>query len=477
MGKFFLDKTLMNILVDETSGHTHAMKDIILYEYVLGANFTKVDWVTHFKGVFDYHQQEGTIPRSTGGAVSSIEMAFKQLHFITTRWLFPRREFMGEVVALLYKMANMCSKWADASKEVKTFDGSLYRSKTTAHLKWLAEIYQLIPSTYLNKEANTGFKSFLDLKNFLDAFTKDHLSYRVVKENRHDPQVTAYVWGWNAKRDIPGDSLCAQLLRFINGFVNHCERRKVPEEAQYKAAWETLVPTTGVSDEHFVFPNMWEYSASDPDFYNVKNWEEHGVGRSYERLKKVTLNMRGPKDIMAKLVESQDDRNKVDWAALRQGLFLSGYQREVVDGALKRVAAGLQKTGETNCWIDQDLKMATEDYVEIKRNERGDVAYVPFKFTEGDWVPESNFSTIMDKVQTLMAQDVRLRPTATTGRMVQADDEKETPEQRSQKTAERLAASYALQSDQAEEEKKEDGDSNTPLLLGAALLAAFALSR
>ena len=62
--------------------------------------------------------------------------------------------------------------------------------------------------------------------------------------------------------------------------------------------------------------------------------------------------------------------------------------------------------------------------------------------------------------------------------MVQADDEKETPEQRAQKTAERLKASALVAGVAAEEEKKEDAaESKTPLLLGAALLAAFALSR
>ena len=329
---FILDRCIQLTFLN-SAGEGHALYDYICYEYLLGRNFSEATFRNFHKGVrpMDELEKRWTTPEA-------MNLMSKLIH----RWCFPTRIFLVRILMTLSQTVKLFTDLAENDIQnlgnKSCYYQTLWDSKDSQHAQIYADLFKVISTDYIRKDAESGFADFQGFHKWFGHHIKEKLSWKQEPELL-DKALVLQHFGWQQNGQMVGESTCHVLLRFIRDFVNRSHRYKVPNAdngkfAQHVRDLAVQHGSRGQADPqdsfHLVLGELWETSWG-------KYQTLHQIG--YSTRLKPDKDMCHAWEADGTTVELVNEANKGLFSQMNnlvQGLYLSGYQAQAFYTALAR---------------------------------------------------------------------------------------------------------------------------------------------
>ena len=366
---FILDKGINDVFLNAADG-SHAMYDQICFEYRLGLNFTPAEFDNFTKGA---HSLAGNEDRWPSGD------ALDKLSQLTQRWCFPSRMF---ILRVLYTLTNILEFFIDmATRDIQQkgnesgFVKTLWNIDDSRHAQIWNELFNCIDANYINKGATEeDWSNNGQWKQWFDHHTKEKLSWQGGEELL-DPQVVLQHFGWHENKqmnDKDKPSTCHIFMKYIRAFVNLSIIDNIPEALNGAFAKEVRkIAEQHGSQKGSTGPHVYNFSM--PACWTTA-WKEHRRLHNVngtDRIKPL-LNLSHAFSPDAKVIGLVAEFNRGEDFGLEafvQGLWISGYQSEVIHAALTRWknfamkhriinSPGLENGPHLIRWMEQVIRKA-----------------------------------------------------------------------------------------------------------------------
>lgn len=367
---FILDNAIRNTLISDDGRGRHAMYDWICWEYLVGQTQEPHSF-TQRKELKVY--QEALAERrviTTREVDSDIDQAIDRFDTIVTRWCFPRKEFVLEVITYLCQCLEMCVAWAikEEGREDKLKGSDWDARKAFNYI--FRDLYKSVDDERFVAREQETWTSVGHMMTWLKQWGAQVMESSRVGNEKLDPSVTSRMFNWNAEKKFPGLSLAAGLIRHLGGFVKICQEKQVKGfRAEYPAKFLQL----GEQGSLWKPTEFWW-------FLNDRVEISHGINEAprcnYVDIGKST-------DAAAFLVDLQNRVNKgesYDTDLFRWGMVLSGYGPE-------KLAFCLNQHGQ-RCRDDRLVPFSARD-----------------QYLEVDFVTKTGQHLTMGKGQRILAQN------------------------------------------------------------------------
>ena len=355
----------------------HALYDLICWEYLLGENFKTEDLDSFLE------------TRSTGSPYTKREEALSLLDNQTVferilhRWAFPTRAFMAEVLHQLCYLVTTIKKICDdnVAKGEENLLESMYDSSNAKFFSWLQEIRKGIQSDYIqSNEKDNSFKTWEAFVNWKNEFCKENLVWSIGDAEKFDPLLVQQVFGWSADKHLHDTSLCHHLIRYIRGFV----RRTSGGAAEATVTGMLTKVTLRPAFTKFRWRAVFRCSERD-------KIDAHGVNSAHRVQKLHLAKSHAVQDYLIDVINTRFiKRGTVDWENFVNGLWVSGYQPQVLSEALVRLTGKFHYKGlnASDVTVSQELGQGRPDYVD----EKGTV--IGFNKVADEFIHKGNWDEI-----------------------------------------------------------------------------------
>ena len=450
---FILDQAIAHTLV--RNGGKHAFYDWICWEYLVG--LPRAPFSFEFEDVATYQHKVEKDKRDvfTTREVRwevNIPEAHHQYDRIVTRWCFPTRAFLIEVIDFLQECLLKCFQWANYEKtQHRRFDkdqgGSGEWDPDKGYVRIFNEVYKYIPEDDKRdryKEPWTEYGEFEEWWKFKRAQLHEELQ----KNEKLDPELTASFFGWDVA-GTPKDSLCGVLMRSILGFVQESERLEIgADKAKQTVPYEDQIKGIAAVGKLFRPHEFWWYlQKSERDLAS-----SHGVNKSPRVDPLECAKGEACNNFLVTLKQKvQGGRHHYDGLKFQTAMFLSGYHKAAIGNALE---------SQKNHF--RDVKLLPFKSAISFDHEKADFRFD--KYLKGEWIVSKNWNAIEHYVlRSLESDALREEPEPPTeqarleGGMIPSDSVKQPRGTEPEKT----------------KAKKEEDASMVPIIVGAGALLAF----
>ena len=452
---FILDQALHNTFVGDDG--KHALYDWICWEYLIGsqdkeARFNADDINAHIRLV----GERGSGTPYTAKELkwgNNPEFAVQQYDRIVSRWCFPEPRFVGSVVYVLYNIMCQCLKWAQLEKgKGDRFAGTEW-DHNKGKLQLFRSLWHTVHSSYFASGEQKPWENQADMEAWVQAFIKEHNSEVI---NRHlTPLLVTTMFGWNADKKFPPNSLCGIMLRHIEGFVTLArERLEDREWGDFYNDTHTWIARQKEKQVSFLPTELFW-------FFDKENKTGHRVHHS-DRTKGL-INITGSagsavKQLLADIKKHADNNEDIfPEGSFTRNMVLSGYS----PGNLNRT---LQAASQ-QFWQDAHGPFQLSRYGEFMQLD-----FINGQVRAGELILAANFESIR-KALTFRPRPT-VRPSTPKPDPVQEIKQRMVP---SDTVPQPIGTNPSLTREQ--KFKLDEKPSTVPLVIGAAAVLAFILFR
>ena len=233
---FILDSAIQTIFQSKTGGG-HAFYSHICWEYLVD-----------FDAYRRLHSYPFTVSEATEESIGAI---VGNLNRLVDRWCYPTKDFVVEILEKLCAVVDYCLDQGPRSEYDLMLD-SAYNTDGKFRA-WLGRLWTLLPEQYSTGTAakDEGWETFKEFQAWKSAFIDQNLRVKgaMAPFNTVDSGVTSFLFGWNRELKFPASSLCAELIKFIEGFVKIVDNiADGKDSAFHKAAMRKIMGTEQTKD-------------------------------------------------------------------------------------------------------------------------------------------------------------------------------------------------------------------------------------
>ena len=378
---FILDTAISATFIRANS--RHAFYDWICWEYVCGhpqtGSFGREDlqrWSERLKAQEFYSPEEHSM---------TIPEAQKQYNRIVSRWCFPTRAFMIEVVdylsqALFIKVFD-AANWDNQQGHEHALADTDFYPDGPGRGQIVQELWKTVETRYIDKDAQM-WTSAANFGAWWKAMRKDMRS-RAERNEKLDPTLVADIFGWRHSGDTE-TSLCGVFIKHLIAFARAAsdQRMENHENGEFYSRFEYL------AREHarkLFRPTEFYWYLSDT------NRVLHGVNKPPRATKMQPAKRDEVKTLVRVLDASTQGDIHYDQRLFRNGMFFSGYEPGALLQALTFACNEFRdhKLGP----FESELFLHKIDFL----FHQGGVTRIG-PFSKGEVIIEANFDEIQKEV-------------------------------------------------------------------------------
>ena len=453
---FLLDNALKETFVSNDGGGEHALYDWICWEYLVGKdasphNFTQLD----LRQLGEARAID-KIYTTARDAATGVQRAIIRFDEIVTRWCFPSRTFVFEVVTYLYRCLCQVMKWCEVERRgTNAFEKTQWDSNNEFSQVFY-DLYKSVQNTKFVPDKGKEWERKEDFKEWLKSIQADWTDQE--ENEKFDPLITSTFFNYNHERKFPGESLVASLVRHLKGFVAMCADKRLHRfQEQGPKAFAKISSSYGGT--LFKPTEFWWY-------LNPQREVKHSINKA-PRCNYVDIGSSpDARGFLADLKGCQELGSTYDDKLLKWAMVLSGYGPGKLADVLNRHGAYCKDNG-LRPFSCQALGLATVDFV----GRDG----TPLTMGKGKRILAQNWQTIKKDIKNTVREKMG---TVTESRMTYATGGGRGKEEK-KLDAGMVPSDTVVQpkgSDPLEPKSEADKDGGmTYLLAGAAAVVGFLL--
>ena len=352
----------------------------------------------------------------------------------------------------------MCLEWA-ATEKVKgdRFKGTEWDHNRGKQQLWRS-LHDCVYTAYLESRTQKPWEEKADMARWVDYFVR---SQATQEANRTLPKdlLTSTMFGWNAGKKFPAESLCGIMLRHIEGFVLIARERLEPKEwGDFYDATHKWVARQQERGHTFLPTEIFWFFDKKPGFSeNKTSHRVHESDRTRGLINITGSAGNGVKGLLAE-IKKRADRNEDIFpeGSFTRNMILSGYAPGNLYRALEAAA--------------QEFHSAHRPFQLSRYGEFMQLDFINGQVRAGELILAANFESIR-KALTFRPRPT-VRPSTPKPDPVQEIKQRMVP---SDTVPQPIGTNPSLTREQ--KFKLDEKPSMVPLVVGAAAVLGFILFR